>query len=222
MASRHVSAKAKPLNIIIIGAGIAGLAAANQLNAYGHKVKILEARNRIGGRIWTNRSMGMPIDMGASWIHGVKGNPIKKLAKKYDIKTSETDFDNVQIFNYKGSSVSDDDLKEIEKSFNELIEEVEDYAEKIDHDISIGQAFKKILSNEALTKDDNYALNYAKMALVVESGAELEELSLWYADQDEAFGGEDELFPGGYDQITAMLAKNIEIQLNTVVNLSSG
>lgn len=215
--SRLVSANTKPFNIIIIGAGIAGLAAANQLQANGHKVKILEARNRLGGRIWTNREMGIPVDMGASWIHGVEGNPIKKLANEFNIKTSETDFDNVKVFDYKGSNVSENNLEEIYEAFEELVKEVEDYSDEIENDISIGHALKKVLSNENLSKDETYALNYAKMAYVVESGAELEELSLLHADQDEAFAGEDELFPGGYDQITSMLANNIDIQLNSNV-----
>ncbi|WP_051021052.1 FAD-dependent oxidoreductase [Synechococcus sp. PCC 6312] len=63
-------------DVIVIGAGVAGLAAARILQDQGQRVLVLEGRNRIGGRVWTNRSLdGLPLDLGASWIHGIEGNP---------------------------------------------------------------------------------------------------------------------------------------------------
>ncbi|MBD2102226.1 NAD(P)/FAD-dependent oxidoreductase [Leptolyngbya sp. FACHB-261] len=58
-------------NLVIIGAGAAGLAAGHALQAAGQTVTILEARNRIGGRVWTDRSfVDFPIENGAEFIHG--------------------------------------------------------------------------------------------------------------------------------------------------------
>ena len=56
--------------VVVIGAGIAGLAAAKKLQEVGFKVSVLEAQDRVGGRVRTNRSLGIPFDEGASWIHG--------------------------------------------------------------------------------------------------------------------------------------------------------
>jgi monoamine oxidase len=67
--------------IIIIGAGLADLAAYHQLRQYGFEVMILEARKRAGGRIHTDHSLGVPINCGAAWIHGIDNNPIAQLAK---------------------------------------------------------------------------------------------------------------------------------------------
>ena len=78
-------AKSSKGNILIIGAGIAGLAAARQLKSSGFQVTVLEGRNRIGGRIYTDRNLGLPIDLGASWIHGINKNPIGKLAQDFKI-----------------------------------------------------------------------------------------------------------------------------------------
>lgn len=58
--------------IIIIGAGVAGLAAARALNRAGREVRVLEARERIGGRIFTARddALRLPIELGAEYLHG--------------------------------------------------------------------------------------------------------------------------------------------------------
>jgi len=59
------------MRTIIIGAGAAGLAAGRALQDAGQDVLILEARDRIGGRVWTDRTFAnIPIENGAEWVHG--------------------------------------------------------------------------------------------------------------------------------------------------------
>ena len=60
------------MNVIVIGAGAAGLAAASRLVERGADVTILEARDRIGGRVWTLRpqSLAVPVELGAEFTHG--------------------------------------------------------------------------------------------------------------------------------------------------------
>ena len=60
----------------IIGGGIAGLSAAHMLSMAGRDVTVIEARNRLGGRINTDRSLGFAADLGASWLHWADGNPL--------------------------------------------------------------------------------------------------------------------------------------------------
>ncbi|MEM9318811.1 MAG: FAD-dependent oxidoreductase [Pseudomonadota bacterium] len=67
-------------SVIVIGAGMAGLTAAHALENDGRAVTVLEARNRIGGRVWTDHSLGLPLELGASWIHGIRRNPVAQLA----------------------------------------------------------------------------------------------------------------------------------------------
>ena len=59
------------MTVLVIGAGIAGLSAAYHLKAAGIEATVLEARDRIGGRVWTDREFAdIPVEFGAELIHG--------------------------------------------------------------------------------------------------------------------------------------------------------
>ena len=71
-------------DVIVIGAGSAGLAAARTLIGEGKTVVVIEAANRIGGRAWTESdTFGVPFDHGCSWITAAHDNPYFELAKKW-------------------------------------------------------------------------------------------------------------------------------------------
>ena len=59
-------------DVIVVGAGAAGLEAARQLRAHGRSVLVLEARDRVGGRVLTQHDprIPLPIELGAEFIHG--------------------------------------------------------------------------------------------------------------------------------------------------------
>ena len=67
-----VAAQPAIVDVIVMGAGAAGLAAAAELARAGRSVLVLEARERVGGRCWTRRMAGLeiPVELGAEFIHG--------------------------------------------------------------------------------------------------------------------------------------------------------
>lgn len=73
-------------DVIIIGAGIAGLTAARELSRRGAKVLVLEARDRVGGRTWTDHRLGVDIELGGSWIHPLQPHVWSELAR-YGLQT---------------------------------------------------------------------------------------------------------------------------------------
>src|SRR5680860_1679512 len=66
--------------VVVIGAGIAGLSAANALARSGVECVVLEARHRVGGRLHTVDLAGSPVDLGGSWIHHPIGDPLREFA----------------------------------------------------------------------------------------------------------------------------------------------
>ena len=83
-------------SVIIIGGGIAGLSAANELLRNDCTVTVLEAKNRFGGRIHTIREGGLPIELGAEFIHG-KSKPLLKAIRAAGLSTHEVP-DSNQLF----------------------------------------------------------------------------------------------------------------------------
>lgn len=80
-------------DVVIVGAGAAGIAAARQLAATGLGAVIIEARHRIGGRAWTVDSAEGPIDLGAGWMHSDETNPMVTLARGAGLEVNERNQD---------------------------------------------------------------------------------------------------------------------------------
>lgn len=104
---RAAFAKPEKGSILVVGAGMAGVSAARELQSRGFTVTVLEARSRLGGRIWSNRSLGAVIDLGASWIQESEGNPMTQLAKKFAVKTKATGYDDVEVYDYAAKTKND-------------------------------------------------------------------------------------------------------------------
>ena len=79
--------------VVVIGAGVSGLAAADALAEKDVDVRVVEARTRIGGRVHTSHRLLVATELGAAWIHGPDGNPLTPLARQAGMRTRTTDDD---------------------------------------------------------------------------------------------------------------------------------
>lgn len=79
------------VDVLVIGAGAAGIAAARRAIAAGRTVRILEARERVGGRALTDHSLGVPFDLGATWLHAAERNPLVRLAPSVGVALHDSD-----------------------------------------------------------------------------------------------------------------------------------
>lgn len=207
--------KSSSAKVIVIGAGIAGLAAAQFLKSRGIEALVLEGRNRIGGRIWTDRSLGVPMDMGASWIHGPEGNnPITLLARQAKATTFVTNDDSLLYWNHQGNPVSDAQFAQDERAYYQLLKQIEQLAERLPTDITVEQAIRRINPQHL----HNLAMQYRLTTYMeFDAGGPIEQLSARYWNADEQFPGQDVLFPNGYDAVTNLLTQGLTIKTNHVV-----
>lgn len=91
--------------VLVVGAGMAGLTAAAMLTASGFPVTVFEARERLGGRVWTDRRLGGPCDFGGSWIHGADANPLTNWCANLGIPLLYADPD-TRTFYHHGEGIS--------------------------------------------------------------------------------------------------------------------
>ena len=205
--------------VIVIGAGMAGLAAARLLSDQGYTVQILEARDRIGGRVWTDHSMdNIPLDLGASWIHGVRGNPIMALAQELGETTLPTDYENLVVYTADGEEVEESTLEEYTQAFEEMMAEIGDADEALERDVSLGSAIAEWAEYEELNDEERIALNFIVNTVIEQDyAADVDTLSAWYWDSDSELPGGDVLFPNGYQRLANALALTMDIRTSEVV-----
>lgn len=92
---------ARKVDVVIVGAGLSGLAAARRLVSQGASVAVLEARDRVGGRTWTVQRKGTFIDIGGQFI-GPTQTRIIALAKAMGVKSFEPFNSGENLFDFKG------------------------------------------------------------------------------------------------------------------------
>lgn len=207
----------KKSNIIVIGAGMAGLAAANYLKTKGHAVQIIEARDRVGGRIWQESSLGIPLDCGASWIHGKHNNPLMELAQKYHADLIETDRGKIQQYDENKKRVSQDIRAASSENFQEILTAIYHYAEQQKKSSSLWDVFQIVIKqNEKFKRYQDY-FSYELDFISQYMGADLQDLSALCCDPKDDFPDDNYFLRGSFKPIIEGLSQNLDIQFNTVV-----
>lgn len=209
--------------ILVIGAGMAGLAAARKLQDAGKEVLVLEARDRIGGRIQTSPKWSdAKVDLGATWIHGDGvDNPVANFARQIGARLASTSYDSGITFDTSGTKLSASELDRI-NALQSSMEAALTGAQNADTDLSVRDAVRNGLNytNRPLTERNQIDF-LVNTTIEHEYSGEATRLSTYWYDSDESYDGDDSLFLDGYRVLTDYLAQGLDIRLNEVVKAIS-
>src|SRR6201986_3602660 len=89
-------------DVVVVGAGFAGLTTARELMRLGHDVLVLEGRDRVGGRSHTGHVAGIPVDMGGTFV-GPTQDAVRELADELGIPTIPTYHDGANLIRWRGA-----------------------------------------------------------------------------------------------------------------------
>jgi monoamine oxidase len=211
---------AQSRRVIVVGAGIAGIAAARALEDDGFDVVILESRNRVGGRIWTDTSWDIPLDRGASWIHGAASpNPIWALRNRHGLRTLATDYDDITLYDVDGDEISSSQVNADFRRYKQISRRARRWGDRQEEDSSLQAGINAVVDLPELTPYQRRALNFQLNWNVEQDyGASGANLSNWWYDQDSWLGGRrDVLLRDGYGELIDILAEDLDIRTGNPV-----
>ncbi|XP_070037368.1 polyamine oxidase 2-like isoform X2 [Nicotiana tomentosiformis] len=214
-------------SVIVIGGGVAGLAAARALYDASFQVVVLESRDRIGGRVHTDYSFGFPVDLGASWLHGVcKENPLAPLIGRLGLPLYRTSGDNsvlydhdlesYALFDMDGNQVPQDLVTKVGETFESILKETDTIRQEFSEDMSISRAISMVFERRPDLRLDGIAHKVLQWYLCRMEGwfaADADTISLKCWDQEELLPGGHGLMVRGYRPVINTLAKGLDIRL---------
>jgi monoamine oxidase len=211
LLSRPTRAQGLGKTAVVIGAGIAGLSAAQILSAEFATPIVLDARDRVGGRIVTDRGWAdCPADLGASWIHGLDENPLTEIARDARLRFVRTPLTSGVYRHADGREFTAAE----ETALDDLVSALDEMM-----DGSCADPKQDFLAAARAAHGDLFAAAgpLSRLALfeAVEGdwGSDAAALSACRLGDDLVLGGEDVMLKDGFDLIVRHLTMNLDVRL---------
>jgi monoamine oxidase len=213
------------VDTIVVGAGVAGLTAARLLTKAGRRVVVLEARDRVGGRVWTDRADGLATDLGASWIHGIRDSPVAAAAEAFGMRMMEftvggyqPDSRPIASYSPEAKRLTDaeaaafaDDIHAVDATLREVVA------------ASAPDASYRDVTETAIARHGWAHARAQRVREYLEHRSE-EQYGAWIEDlaahglDDDSIDGDEVVFPDGYDALPTALAQGLDIRLAHIVS----
>lgn len=207
--------------VIVVGAGIAGLATASQLSRAGIPYLVLEARDRIGGRLHTIDLAGVPVDLGGSWIHHPIGNPLSALCTEHGLERDSGD-PMPSLTAYDQLEHRRLDHSEVQASFRLLSDDFADASkalrDRLGSDATALEAMEMYVTERGLVGPVGRRARQSLRAEIEADAADrADNQSLHWFGCEETYDGDlfGDLPRGGYRSVIELLATGLDVRLNT-------
>mmetsp|Transcript_7032 Transcript_7032/g.25012 ORF Transcript_7032/g.25012 Transcript_7032/m.25012 type:complete len:577 (-) Transcript_7032:220-1950(-) len=220
---------------IVVGAGMSGLAAARELRHRGFRVTVLEGRERLGGRAFTDTTVGMPVDLGACWMHGTDGNPVAAIVRRMRLATFCTsgeesvlfdhDLQSYALFDEDGTRVPTEVVEGAMAGFERLLERSSAVREALgdgeDRDMAATLTLALREAHEAGEVDLHGQAGRVLCWFIarVEGwfAAPMEDVSLVHNDNEVLLTGGHHMLVGGYGPVVRALADGLDVRFGADV-----
>lgn len=203
--------------VLVIGAGLSGLAAAKRLKSLGHEVIVLEGRTRIGGRIHTSTAWpDLPIDLGASWIHETTGNPLTSIAAEANATLLTTRYADSIGYDTDGTEWTTADENQLD-AIRTQVYDILGIAQDGDEDQTLREALNSLVGPGAGADTRRLANFILSSEIEQEYAGSAGQLSAYWYNNVTGYSGPDKLFAAGYRVIIDHLAAGLDIRTGHTV-----
>ena len=208
-----------PRPVIVVGAGVAGLAAARALEKGGFDVVIFEARDRIGGRAWTGELDGARVELGAMFIHGTEGNPVAELCDALGLDYGPRPIGLGPSYDAASRARIDAEATRFMWTLFGFENEVQALIESMPEETSMADAIERYLDDQELEGLERRLASFALRQLLVElyDGGPPTRSALRHYGQYEELEGGDQLLEQGYTALVEALASGLDVRLEEPV-----
>ena len=207
--------------VVVVGAGIAGLTAASRLRQHGIDCVVLEARDRIGGRLHTVELAGVPVDLGGSWIHHPIGNPLTAFCDEHGVVRDKGNpipslsaYDRVEGRRLDSAETATYSVAESEAFWDSVML----LNERLGPGATGREAIEAYVAERGLTGAVARRVRQELLAEVEADAADTaDNSSLYWLSTDEDFEGDlfGDLPRRGYRSVVSAVADGLDIRCNT-------
>lgn len=220
--------KSNDYDVLVIGAGVSGLAAASALAHAGKQVVVLEARDRVGGRVHTERVGGHTTDVGASWIHGIDDSSLHDATRALGMREAEFTVGSFQAGGRAMAYFGPGDERMTAEAANGFIADVAALdpelaatISRVPEGASYADAVQAAVASFAAPA--GWDADRAERVLEYHRHRAEEQYGAWWEDldahglDDDQIEGDEVVFPDGYDALPHALAAGLDVRLSTPV-----
>ncbi|MDI9891036.1 flavin monoamine oxidase family protein [Microbacterium sp. IEGM 1404] len=209
---------------VVVGAGIAGLSAARLLAREGKRVVVVEARDRVGGRVHSQRDGHRVTDRGASWIHGINDSPVEAAARAFGMPMAEFTVGGYQpdsrpliYFGPDAARLAPEEVQAFADDVRALNADLVEIIARSAPDATYADVVEEALAGRDWAPERAQRVReYNGRRAEEQYGVHMTVLGAHGLD-DDTVNGDEVVFPRGYDELATHLAEVLDVRLEHVV-----